>query len=232
MSRILAISDTQAPFQHPDAYHFIHAVDQAFRCDTYVHLGDEVDQHTLSVKFTPSRRAMSGQDEAEKAMEFMKLLYKRFPLMKVCVSNHTERYLKKAQMAGIPDFFLKQIRDAYQAPDGWSWDYMHIIDGIAFMHGMGVGGQYGHIKAMTKNRRSTVIGHLANYAGINYLNNFEGELLFGMNGGCLIDVDSYAMEYGRDCLDKPTIGTPVIINQVPIFVPMKMDKFKRWTGQL
>jgi hypothetical protein len=57
-------------------------------------------------------------------------------------------------------------------------------------------------------------------------------MIFGMNTGCLIDVDAIAFKYARGSAFKPTLGCGVVISGVPYFVPMLLNARKRWTGEL
>jgi hypothetical protein len=230
--RVLCLSDLQAPFAHQDSIDFLIHINTNFKCDHYVCLGDEADFSKLSVKHFPDPNGPSASDEHQKCLEFLHKLYKKFPVVDVCISNHTMRPLMKAAYAGIPEFFLKSYSEFLQAPDGWRWKDRHDIDNVIYQHGMSYAGQTGHIKAAIDNRRNTVIGHLASFAGINYITNFESESIWGANFGCLIDVNARAFNYGKYHGKKPCLGTGVVINGVPIYLPMKLDKHGRWTGKL
>ena len=56
------------------------------------------------------------------------------------------------------------------------------------------------------------------FAGVQYSN--TGTTVWGMNAGCLIDIDAYAFEYGKHHPKKPVIGTGIIIDGIPQFIPM------------
>lgn len=232
MSRVLVISDTQAPGHHPDAIEFITHVNSVMKCDTVVHIGDEIDNHKLSIKHLASPNGMSAELEYHQALEFMKKLYAKFPVVHVCISNHLIRPWKKAEHAGIPEVFLKDYKTALEAPDGWIWRDRWEIDGVLYQHGMEYSGQLGHKKAALDNRKSTVIGHLCAFAGINYSVNYEMLPIWGMNVGCLVDPEHQFFKYGKYKGTKPTIGMGVVLNGVPLYIPMKLDTRGRWTGQL
>lgn len=232
MSRVLVHPDLQAPFQHIDSIPFLIDVNDTYKCNEVINIGDEVDFSTLSITFDPDPDGMGFKDEYYKALEFLHELYDIWPNVKVCISNHTVRPLKKALNAGIPSVFLKTYSEFLEAPKGWEWADEWEIDGIRYIHGEGVSGQRGHIVAAEKSRISTVIGHIHAFGGLNYLNNYKGQLLFGMNVGCLIDVKSYAFKYGKHFLHKPTLGCGVVLDGIPLFIPMMVDKHGRWTGKL
>jgi hypothetical protein len=66
------------------------------------------------------------------------------------------------------------------------------------------------------------------YAGIGH----EGKL-FGMNAGCLIDVDAYCFKYAKNMAINVNLGCGVVLNGVEAhFIPMHVDAHGRWTGKL
>jgi len=236
MSRkvVVCISDLQIPFEHRDAFDFIAHVYKTFvqKGDdvTVVNMGDEVDQHTLG-KFTSDPAGRSGGDELEESKDRLKIWFKTYPVTSLCISNHTWRVYKKAFDAGIPEAFLKKINEVYEAPDGWRWKQRWMIDGIVYEHGEEVSGMNAALNAAIHNRKPTVIGHQHSYGGVIYLSSFH-DYIFGMNTGCLIDIDKYAFRYAVKHRRKPTLGTGVLIDNIPFFVPMILDQKKRWIKRL
>lgn len=231
---IFCISDLQIPFEHQDAFEFVQAVVKQYSKPgdetEFVNLGDEIDQHTLS-KYASNPNGKSGGDELEISIDKLKPWFKAFPKMKVCISNHTWRAYKRAFDVGIPSQFLRTIGEVYKAPPGWKWADRWLIDGICFEHGEGVSGQSAAINAATQNRMSTVIGHQHSNGGIIHSGTFHNTI-WGLNTGCLIDVEAYAFAYGVKLRKKPTLGMGVIVNRVPYFVPMLLNKNRRWIGRL
>jgi hypothetical protein len=140
VARVLIISDTQAPFHHPKAVQFFKQVYKIYDCDKVVHIGDEVDNKFL--KFASINDPHTAQQQHDMALTFMRHLYKAFPKVKVCNSNHGDRLLNATDRAGIPEFFLKSIHDYMQAPKGWEWGDKWIIDGVHYEHGTRFGGKY------------------------------------------------------------------------------------------
>lgn len=190
-------------------------------------MGDEVDQHTLSSKFIASPNGRSGSDELEEAKHRLRPWFKEYPNTKICISNHTWRAYKKAYNAGIPQQFLRSISEVYDAPPGWTWHEKILIGDIIFEHGENVSGPCAAINAARDNLRCTVIGHQHSNGGVIHRHAFD-KMLWGLNTGCLIDVDAYAFEYGKTLRNKPTLGCGVIRNNVPYFVPMILNTNKRW----
>lgn len=230
MSKVLVISDSHAPFSHRDIIPFLKAVVRKYRTDTVVHVGDEADMCAIS-DYESDPDGHSAGDELKKAIKELQKLYKLFPAVKVCTSNHTARPFRKAEKYGIPRAFLRDYRDFLQAPQGWEWADRHVIDGVVYQHGEGFSGQNGAMKAAQANSQSTVIGHIHAFAGIQY-SATPRYLIFGMNVGCLIDKDAYAFNYGKYTVAKPIISVGVVIDGVPQLVAMPQDSSGRFTGKL
>lgn len=227
---VLAIPDTQYPFAHEDHLEFLKSIKSKYKPTKIVHIGDEVDFHALS-DWDHDPDGMSAGDELISALEDMNKLYKIFPNVMACTSNHTARPFRKAFKHGIPKAFLRDYSEFLQAPKGWEWKDSWEIDGIKYEHGEGQSGPLGALKAALGNMQSTVIGHLHSFAGITYNAN-PRFLIFGFNVGCLIDKHKYAFAYGRTLKNKPILGCGIIDKGVPTFVPMFLDKHGRWLGKV
>jgi hypothetical protein len=223
---VLVISDTQYPFAHKDHMAFLAYIKNKYKPDTVVHIGDECDFHALS-DWDHDPDGYSAGHELKAALEDMKKIYKLFPNVKACTSNHTDRPLRRAFKIGLPKAFLRTYKEFLNAPKGWEWANKWIIDGVVYEHGEGRSGVLGAYKAAMGNGRSTVIGHLHSFAGILY-NADPEKLIFGMNVGCLIDKDKYAFNYGKNMVNKPILGCGLVIKGHPIFIPMLLDKNGRW----
>lgn len=229
----LCISDLQIPFEHPDAFDFVCHVKKTYFPDVdpyIVNQGDEVDQYTLS-NFVRSPRAMSPRAEFEEAKLRLSQWFKEFPKTFVCISNHTYRVYKRADEAGIPDGFMKTVGEAYEAPIGWQWRDKWISGGVCFEHGEQVSGQLAAIRAAQENRMNTSIGHQHANAGVIYKAGFN-DVIWGMNTGCLIDINQYAFDYGRNIRNKPTLAMGIIRNGVPFVIPMVCDRAGRWLRRI
>ena len=231
MARVLVIPDLQIPFQHPDAFDFLDAVMAKHNPDDFLNLGDEVDFHSFA-RWKPDPDGYSPGHELDLALEILhEEYYPRFPDHKVCTSNHTVRPLIKAFDAGLPRKFLKTYKEFLEAPDGWEWRDHWIIDEVRYEHGEGVSGMYAHTRAAQQNMRSTVIGHIHSFAGIQYVACHD-RLIFGFNAGCLIDNKAYAFNYGKKIRNKPILGCGMVIDGIPHFIPMLLNKRGRWIGKL
>lgn len=227
---ILAIPDMHHPFAHKDTLAFLKAIKDKFKPTEVVCLGDEIDAHALS-EYDHDPDGMSAGDELNKAIEALKPVFKLFPKVKVCTSNHTARPFRKAVKAGLPRQLIKEYKDFLDAPKGWEWRDQWEVDGILFEHGEGVGGKNAALDAASRNMQSTVIGHVHTGAGVQYAANPKA-LYFGLNAGCLIDKEAYAFGYGKHIKSKPILGVGVIVKGIPMFVPMLLNSKGRWIGKL
>ena len=228
MSTVLVIPDIQVPFMHQDAYLFLAAVKKKFKPDVIVQIGDLADQHNYS-RYGASTKSKGGKDELEQASVQLEPLKKLFPKMYICWGNHDLRIFQKAGEVGIDSSHMKSYEEILAMPKGWkladSWEF----DGIIYEHGIGRSGQQGAIKAAQANMKSTVIGHLHAHAGILWYGNKE-TLIFGFNVGALIDDKKYAFEYSRFSSSKSILGCGIVVDGLPVFIPMIINKNHRWRG--
>lgn len=229
MSKILVISDTQAPAQHPNTIEFLKHEAKLFKPDRIIHIGDELDLHHLS-KYSHDPNLPGAKDELEAGLSFMEDLYDLFPEAQVCISNHGARPYLRAKEAGIPNNFIRSYSEWMRAPKGWTWHHQIIIENIAFIHGEGLSGDGARLKACTLMQKSCVFGHIHSHAGVSYFSNKE-QLIFGFNVGCLIDLHSPYFEYNKNQLHRPIIGIGLIDNGIPTFKPMLLDKYGLWAGR-
>lgn len=227
---VLAIGDLHCPFEHKDALDFLTTIKEEYSPTKVVCMGDEIDAYALS-SYIHDPDGMSSGQENDLAIKKLKDYYKLFPEVMVCTSNHTVRPFKRAFESGIPKRFLKSYGESLEAPVTWQWKDHWMIDEVVYEHGEGLSGEAAARNGAKGNMRSTVIGHVHSFAGISYLSTPE-KLLFGFNVGCLIDVDSYAFTYGKHFKAKPIIGAGIIHKGVPTFIPMVLDKKRRWVGKL
>lgn len=124
---------------------------------------------------------------------------------------------------------MRTVGEVYGAPPGWLWKDKWVHNGIIFEHGENVSGALAALNAAKQNQACTVIGHQHSHGGAIHCDSELGKL-WGLNTGCLIDVDQYNFDYGKNLRIKPTLGLGVIKNGVPYFVPMILNQSKRWVG--
>lgn len=231
---ILVIPDQHAPYHHPDTLDFLIAVAAKYKPDVVVNLGDEADHHALSYHDSDPNLDSAGM-ELTKARKFLQSLEKVFPVMKVCHSNHGSMVHRKAKTHGIPADMIKSYREIL-FPDGggegWEWDYLHRLE---LPNGEEV--QFQHqasgclLAAAAHERCNLVVGHFHAKYSIDYSAS-RAALYWAMYGGCLIDAGSLAFAYGENFKHKPIIGCSVIVDSLPILVPMRLDAEGRWIGKL
>ncbi len=231
---IIAVSDLQIPFHHPDAFDFLRAVKAKYyispRRTKVINQGDEVDQHGLG-KWVKDPDGMSAGHEHKKSLDILKEYWEIFPEQDICISNHTWRIYRKAKEAGIPKAFIRDIYEFMGAPEGVRWAQNWIYNEVLFEHGENVSGVNAAFNAAVQNGMSTSIGHQHLYGGVKFVQKATG-LLFGLNTGCLIDINAYAFEYQTRARLKPTLGCGVIIEKIGYFIPMILNKEGRWIGRL
>jgi len=227
---VMAIPDCHIPFQHKDAFKFLVAVKNKYKPNEFVHLGDLEDWHSISMH-DHDPDGLSPGLELKALREKVKPLFKLFPKLKICTSNHGDLPLRRAFKFGLPSELIKSHRDILQAPEGWQLAESWEIDGVIYEHGEAFSGQQGAIKSALANMQSTVIGHIHAFAGIQYSANSKC-LIFGFNVGCLIDRHAYAFAYGKKIKAKPILGCGIIKNGIPTFIPMQLDARGNWNKKI
>lgn len=216
--RVLTISDLHAPFLHPHAVDFLADLRRTFKPQAVVCLGDEIDAHGWSRHVRHPDNPGQG-DELSQAVCALRSLYRLFPRVRVCGSNHGDRAFRHVARSGLPRAFLRSTRDVLGAPAGWAWADAHEVDGVLYLHGEGFSGPNAALTAARHYRRNVVIGHVHAWAGIQYHCNGH-DLVWGMNAGCLIDPGSLAMLYAKHHQNKPVLGTGLVEHGTPAFVPL------------
>lgn len=225
-SRFLFCSDIQIPFEAHDALAFCKRVQREFKIppENVYNVGDELDLYHGSLHKKDPDADMTPGQELLLSRKKLREWYKAFPKMKLAISNHGLRWLRKALDADIPSEVLRTYRDLIDAPKEWIWKDRWVIDGgrekMLMIHGMGYSGRMGHINAAVDAGMNTVIGHLHSHAAINYLAT-ETRQIWAMNSGCLIDANAFAFKYGRLNRNKPVLTVGVVVDggKMPILVP-------------
>jgi UDP-2,3-diacylglucosamine pyrophosphatase LpxH len=222
------ISDLQIPFEHEKALSFCTYLKRHYKIadDHVLNVGDELDcYHGGRWPKDPDGK-FSATGELAISKEKLKAWYNVFPQMKLAISNHGLRWVRKASAAEIPTEMMRSYREIIDAPEGWKWAQKWVFDQIKhpflMIHGMGYGGVNAHRTAALDSGMSLVHGHLHSHAGISYIKT-ENQKLWGFNTGCLIDFESYAFSYGKESRFKPCLGAGLIFNggSVPMWMPLE-----------
>lgn len=225
--RGLFISDTQIPFEAPNALKFCKAVQREFgikNADCY-HVGDEVDQYFGSQYNKDPDAYYTPGSEIKISIEKLREWYRAFPWMKLCTSNHGQRWAKKAVEAEIPSQMMKAYQDVLEAPKQWVWKDKWEIDAgkrrIQIIHGMGYAGQSAlRNVSLDSGDRCTIMGHLHSHAGILYTKTAFKDV-WAMNVGSLISPESFAFQYAKQNRNQAQLGIGVVLDGglLPIFIP-------------
>lgn len=223
----LIISDAHLPFEHHRALKFCKELKADFNIpsENIYNVGDFDDQIWASNYDKNPNGDYTANQEIKIVQDKIKEWASIFPKMKMCKSNHTSRYYKRAFEAELPSQILRNIEEILQYPKGWVTQetFTIIASHMPFViqHGEGFSGAMGHREAAILNGVSTVIGHLHSNAGVNFIRTAQQEI-WGMNVGCLVDNASYAFEYGRHSKFKPTVGCGVVLDggKIPMFIPL------------
>ena len=211
MATVLVISDLHFPFQNKNALGWLSQLKKEYKPDKIISIGDEVDMAAMSFHDT-NPDMPSAKDEYLYALACMKDLYKIFPTMDICVSNHGARLFRRAFKNGIPSAMVKNYRELWKAPKTYNWHGRILFEGVVYEHGDGGGsGRNAAFTAMQANRMSTVIGHTHSFGGVQYSATPFGQH-FALNVGCLIDLDAPAFMYGDKFRNKPTLGCGLVVD--------------------
>ena len=229
-SRILVISDTHAPYAHPDTLKFLTAIKEKYNPDRVIHIGDELDNHAMS--FHPSDASLySAGDELKKGREFLWQVESLFPKVDVMESNHGSLAYRKAMVAGIPKEILRPYAELLDLKR-WKWHPDLIVtlpdkQPCYFHHGKSANS----FLALRDIGMNFVQGHFHEKYNIHYHGSTE-RLKWCIATGCLVDDNSLAMAYNNVNLKRPIIGCSMIIDSQPRLLPMVLNRKARWSGRL
>jgi hypothetical protein len=229
--RILVISDLHFPFAHKDTFAFLDAIRTTYCPDRVVQIGDEVDNHGMSYhEHNPN--LMSASKELEMARKDITRLETLFPQMDLVDSNHGSLYYRKATTHGIPAEAILPYNKLLGVGEGWKWHFdltLQMSDGnYVYLHH----GKSADVARLSRNMGMCAVqGHYHSKFKIEYWANPVG-LYWGMQVGCMIDDTSLAFAYNKTTMDRPIVGSGIIINGQPKLIPMMLDKNGRWNKKL
>ena len=189
-SRILVIGDLHEPFCLEGYLDFCLEQYAIHNCNQVIFIGDIIDNHYSSYHETDAD-GMGGGEELDLAIGKLKTWYNAFKKATVIIGNHDRMIMRKAQTSAIPKKWIKSYKEVLEVP---KWEFVDrlVIDNVQYIHG-----EAG--TARTKCRAdmmSTVQGHLHTQSYVEWYvgQNFK---IFGMQVGCGIDHNSYAMAYAK-----------------------------------
>ncbi len=224
MSNVLVIPDLQIPFHHKRSLDFLQRTQERYKCDNVICVGDEWDLAALS-KYPKDPNGMSAGDELAAARKATAPFVAAFPKLRLCESNHRQRLYKRAFEAGIPEQYLAQTQSYMEVPKTWQWAFQWEQDGVIYEHG----DRGKPVQLVDANGASTVFGHHHTEAGLWYVTR-QHYSRFAFNVGCLIDINAYAFKYAVLAKRKPVLSCGVVLDGMPILVPMKVDSKGRFIG--
>ena len=222
-NNVLVFSCTHLPFEHGYFLDFLKEQQRKYKCTKIVHLGDLVDNHSISYhEHDPN--GWNPAQEMEATDKHLKHWFKAFPKLYLCRGNHDNLVDRKGKTVGLPRRAFKPFRDIWKLPKNWIDGFEFEINGVLYKHGTGNSGKYGHVNAAIGARQSVVIGHLHSVLGVEYIVSSK-DRIFGMCVGCGIDRKSYAFAYGKDFKRRPILGCGVVLNngQDAFPIAMKME---------
>tara|TARA_Y100001963_G_scaffold159025_1_gene260945 strand:+ start:1835 stop:2557 length:723 start_codon:yes stop_codon:yes gene_type:complete len=213
---VLVIGDLHEPFCLDSYLNWCVEQYDTYRCNQVIFIGDIIDNHYSSYHET-SADGMGGADELELSIKKISKWYRAFEKSTVIIGNHDRMIMRKSQTSAIPSKWIKSYQEVLEVPN-WNFVERFEQDGVQYIHGEGG-------TARTKCRAdmmNTVQGHLhtqcytEHYVGQNYR-------VFGLQTGCGIDHESYAMAYAKYG-KKPAIGCALVLNNgtLPLNVLMPL----------
>jgi predicted phosphodiesterase len=211
----LVIGDIHCPADHPGYLAFCQHLQEQYRCDDVVFIGDVVDHHAVS--FHAANPECPGpKDEFELAYQQVGKWYNAFPTARVCIGNHDERIMRLAESVNIPAKYLRNYSEVWETP-GWQWDYEFTDDklDIYYFHGTGNGGIHPAYNAAKKMLMSVVMGHLHSAGGVKWLVN-PNRRIFALDTGCGIDPKAMQFAYGKHLKTRPVLSAAVIVDGDPL----------------
>tara|TARA_R110002012_G_scaffold6160_1_gene28059 strand:+ start:1252 stop:2178 length:927 start_codon:yes stop_codon:yes gene_type:complete len=214
-SNVLIIGDIHEPFSRKGYLEFVREQQETYDCGTVVFIGDVIDNHYSSYHETETN-GLGADDELELAISKIQQWYKVFPEAYVCIGNHDRMAFRKAKTSGVSSKWVRDYDEVLGTP-GWDFIEEVEIDGVNYNHGEG-----GTAKTKMKNElQSQVQGHLHAQSYIEFSTG-KHHIIFGMQVGCGVDDNAYAMAYGKN-FKKSTISCGVVKDGVqPILIPMKL----------
>lgn len=201
---ILVIGDLHEPFCLKGYLKFCKDTYKKFNCNHVIFIGDIIDNHYSSYHETDPDGYGAGM-ELDLAISKLDKWVKAFPNADVIIGNHDRIIMRKAFTGQIPKKWIKSYNDVLGAPN-WNFTDSVTYDGIKYIHGEGGTAR----SRMKKDLQSVVQGHLHTQAYCEHLvgANFK---IYGMQVGCGIDHEAYAMSYAKN-FGKPAIGVGVVLN--------------------
>jgi predicted MPP superfamily phosphohydrolase len=207
---ILMIADTHIPYTLEGYLEHCKKIEKKYNCDLTVIMGDLIDNHATSYWDTDPDGDSAGE-ELRKAKSQINKWYEAFPNAFVIYGNHGILPYRKAFSGGMSKHWIKDMKEVLETPN-WIYGEEFIINNTIFYHGE------------VTNPKTKSVSEMINAVGAHnhsqsYIIYSQGRLpntrVFGMQLGCGVDSNSYAMQYGKHG-KAPHINCGVIVEGTPI----------------
>ena len=230
-SKVFVISDLHIPYHHRSSFAFLKAVKEKYKPDLVINIGDELDQHAISMHDSNPDLPSAG-DELKTSKTYIKELEKIFPKMILIHSNHSSLVYRRALKYGLPREYLRSYNEFLGVGKDWQW-----IDDLTitlsddsrcfFTHGMSAD----VLKLAMQMGKHVVQGHYHSKFSIGYFSNPD-ELIWGMQVGCLTSQSSMAFDYAKNFKNRFIMGSGMIIDGQPKLIPMVFGKDGEWIKKI
>ena len=223
----LVISDLHLPYAVNGWLDFIKDTYHKYNCqDEIIINGDLITFDAMSFH-QKETDAPNGIDEYAITYDMVQQLVKAFPNAKMTIGNHDLLLVRQNKAIGIDKRFVKTLHELFDLPATWTIADDLVIDDVYYRHQGCSGGTNGARNSAVNNRMSTVVSHLHSFGGISFITNPNGDTIFGLNTGALIDDNSISARYGKLNKQKSTLGCGVVFNsQHAIFEPYISSNYK------
>lgn len=207
---ILVIGDLHEPFCLDGYLKFCKDVQKKYKTDHTVFIGDVIDNHYSSYHEADPDGYGAG-DELRRATDQLAKWHKAFPNADVCIGNHDRMARRKVFSSGVSKEWVRNYPEVLKVPT-WEFGVSFDYDGVHYVHGDK--GKTARSKCFTK---SVVQGH-RHSEGYVWENAETG--FFGMQVGCGVDMESYAMAYAQGG-PAPVLSCGVVLDNgaQPILIP-------------
>jgi hypothetical protein len=225
--------DAHFPHHHPDIFKFLIHLKNKYKWHysksrACVNMGDELNNSALSFHGIDPDGLSSGH-ELFQARECIKALSVLFPKMMLCESNHGSLAYRRAKANGMSKHYIKSYKDQVCAPKGWEWAPSFKLKSgnqtIFFAHYLGDAFKQAQARGM-----SVIQGHAHSEQYIKFCDTDNG-IIFGAQGGCLINDRDPAFSYNKLTYKRPLLGIIVVVNGKPILERMELNEKHRWVGK-
>jgi len=223
------------PFEHPDCFRFLEALQVRYEFKRVFMMGDLYDWTGLN-RFSKNPNLPSPVDEYKATIGRRDELYKLFPNVEMLYGNHDLRPLSRAAEHYIPELLIKSLREVMGLPDGWVSCGMQLVaehaslGDVVLIHGDKV-----NRDALVNARqigKHLVMADRHTMCKVAWSQDFMGRKVFGMNVGALVDAEREAFAYSKGRVMRPMISVGAIIDNNPVNLVMNLDGEGRWTGDL